>query len=233
MPQWVPLEANPQVLSDYAHTLGMSRMLRFVDVWSVDLLEMVPAPRHAMLLLFPLTPALRAPDAFGRAAPAASAVDTVAAPLFIRQTIGNACGTIAILHALLQPAMLAAHPPAPNSALARLAADVAGKSAAECADILQKSPALDAAQREFAQRGQTAPPSAADHIDLHFVAFLHKDGALYQLDGRRDRPVSHGATTPQHMLRDACKVVKDKFMARDPNELRFTIIALVEGEDVV
>jgi len=50
------------------------------------------------------------------------------------------------------------------------------------------------------------------------------DGYLYELDGRKSFPVNHGPSSPETILSGACKVIKD-FMARDPDEVRFTIIA--------
>lgn len=53
----------------------------------------------------------------------------------------------------------------------------------------------------------------------------HVDGHLYELDGRKAFPINHGPSTADTVLEDATAVVK-KFMERDPEELRFTIIAL-------
>jgi ubiquitin carboxyl-terminal hydrolase L3 len=53
---------------------------------------------------------------------------------------------------------------------------------------------------------------------------------LYELDGRKSFPINHGITTPETLLEDACAVVK-QFMARDPEEVRFTIVALANVSD--
>lgn len=45
------------------------------------------------------------------------------------------------------------------------------------------------------------------------------------LDGRKPYPINHGASSKDTLLEDACRVVKE-FMARDPEEVRFTIVAL-------
>ena len=47
-------------------------------------------------------------------------------------------------------------------------------------------------------------------------------------DGCRAGPVSHGPTTADTLLQDAAGVVRE-FMARDPEELRFTVIALAKA----
>lgn len=56
------------------------------------------------------------------------------------------------------------------------------------------------------------------------------DGTLYELDGRKSFPVKHGATTPETFVQDAAGVCKE-FMARDPEELRFTVMALAAAQN--
>merc|ERR1712127_705154 len=72
---------------------------------------------------------------------------------------------------------------------------------------------------------QTARGSLDDDVNTHFIALVHVAGGLYELDGRKSGPVRHGDTHEDTLLKDACKVVKG-FMARDPGEMRFTILAL-------
>lgn len=49
------------------------------------------------------------------------------------------------------------------------------------------------------------------------------------LDGRKPAPINHGATTPDSLLNDAARICKE-YMERDPNEMRFTVVALVASE---
>jgi ubiquitin carboxyl-terminal hydrolase L3 len=44
-------------------------------------------------------------------------------------------------------------------------------------------------------------------------------------DGRKAFPINHGPTSADTLLEDACKVVR-QFMERDPEEVKFTIVAL-------
>jgi Ubiquitin carboxyl-terminal hydrolase, family 1 len=65
-----------------------------------QLLAMVPTPVLAVMLLFPIT---RETDAADKQADAAGSTDALAPPaslFYMKQTIGNACGTIAMLHCI-------------------------------------------------------------------------------------------------------------------------------------
>jgi len=54
---------------------------------------------------------------------------------------------------------------------------------------------------------------------------VEKEGCLYELDGRKSGPISHGATTRDSFLEDAAKVCRN-LMAVDPDNLQFTLVAL-------
>lgn len=56
--------------------------------------------------------------------------------------------------------------------------------------------------------------------------YRQQDGHIYELDGRKPFPINHGVTSPATLLQDACTVIQTQFMARDPTEVRFTIVAL-------
>jgi ubiquitin carboxyl-terminal hydrolase L3 len=101
---FIPLESNPDVFTELIHKLGIEQSLSFQDVLSLDdpeLLSFLPRPVHALILVFPTTEAyerrikvedLEAND-YLEGAEEGSVV-------FFRQTINNACGLYAILHAV-------------------------------------------------------------------------------------------------------------------------------------
>jgi ubiquitin carboxyl-terminal hydrolase L3 len=62
-----------------------------------ELLEMVPKPVRAVLLLFPIT---EETEAVKKAEDSASAGAAPANVWWTRQTVGNACGTVGLLHAV-------------------------------------------------------------------------------------------------------------------------------------
>ena len=59
---------------------------------------------------------------------------------------------------------------------------------------------LGAAHESSALEGQTEAPDISAKTNLHFVAFVHKDGGLYEMDGRKPKPTRHGNTTPDTLL---------------------------------
>lgn len=83
---------------------------------------------------------------------------------------------------------------------------------------------------DVALEGQTGVPNIEDKVNHHFIAFIEKNGILYELDGRKSFPITHGSTSAETLLNDASKVCKE-FMARDPEEVRFTVIALTATQN--
>lgn len=98
---FIPLESNPDVFTELAHKLGLSASLGFQDVLSIDdpeLLGFLSRPALALILVFPTTEAYekRAQDEDAKLEEFHSSGDVV----FFKQTINNACGLYAILHAI-------------------------------------------------------------------------------------------------------------------------------------
>ena len=79
------------------HACTHTHQVRFHDVYGTDeeLLAMVPTPAYAVLVCFPLTAKYR--QAAGEAD--ASSDPAAHAPYFMHQSVPNACGTVAMVHA--------------------------------------------------------------------------------------------------------------------------------------
>ena len=102
MPSWLPLESNPDVLNPFVKRLGLPDAFGFTDVFGLDeeLLAMVPQPCLAVCLLYP-SGKISAPRREAQRA-AADAQPSPPPGLFYTMQhdgIGNACGTIACMHA--------------------------------------------------------------------------------------------------------------------------------------
>lgn len=97
---WIPLESNPDVLNKYVSSLGIKTELRFQDVYGLDaeLLAMIPPPVKALILLFPITNEY---EAYIKKINDSQDFSKISDKVyFMVQTIGNACGTIGLFHAL-------------------------------------------------------------------------------------------------------------------------------------
>lgn len=149
--RWIPLESNPEVLTKFGHALGLSQLLSFCDVWSLDLLDMVPSPRYAVILLFPLTDKILAAEA---KAAALQDPDLSKQPFFCKQTIGHACGTIAVLHAALNTSS-DAFPLRDASFFHKFLQKTKDMNPSQRATALQEDETLDSVHEEFAQVSST------------------------------------------------------------------------------
>ncbi|XP_074650014.1 ubiquitin carboxyl-terminal hydrolase isozyme L3-like [Tubulanus polymorphus] len=217
-PRWLPLESNPEVMDQYVRNLGVPEPWAFRDVYGLDsdMLASIPKPVLAVLLLYPLTK-----NAEGTKI---GSEDASANLFFIKQTIGNACGTIGIINSIGNNLDSIAVKP---GHLKKLFDETASMTPDERAKYLENDSGIGEAHDESAHKGQTQAPDMADSVKHHFVSFVHKDGSLYELDGRRSAPVAHGSTSADNLLTDAASVIQD-FIKRDENE-NFAIVALVKS----
>ena len=224
--KWFPLESNPQLINGYIQKLGFDTSLyEFCDVFSTEdwALDMIPQPVAAVLLLYPLTEKI-----IENEGEETVASDTIQDQVwFIKQRIGNACGTIGLLHALMNApeairifdsdswmSKFAENCPIPLAPVAKAEHLEGDKKIAKLHDDATSS-----------ESNSTSRGNIDDKVETHFIALVHVNGKLYELDGRKDGPILHGDTTQMALLKDSCEVIK-KFMARDPSEARFAITAL-------
>jgi ubiquitin carboxyl-terminal hydrolase L3 len=103
-PAFIPLEANPQLLTTLIHKLGVSSALQMHDVYSLtepELLAFIPRPALALLLVFPISAVYEshrmAEDSLVAEYSGTGNTEPV---LWWRQTIRNACGLMGLLHAV-------------------------------------------------------------------------------------------------------------------------------------
>lgn len=101
----MPLESDPAIITQYTQALGLSPELAFHDVYSVsdpDVLSFVPRPAHALLLVFPITAVY---EHYRQEQDKGKDLNMGDNPVdgdivWFRQTIGNACGTMGVIHSV-------------------------------------------------------------------------------------------------------------------------------------
>lgn len=102
-----------------------------------------------------------------------------------------------------------------------------GLSPQERGKLLAEDKTFIDVHQDLAIEGQTAVPPSDAVITNHFIALVNVGNELFELDGRKEFPISHGSTQEGTFLADAAKVCKE-FIARDPQEVNFTIMALAK-----
>ena len=236
-PSWLPLESNPEVLNPFVRRMGLPDGWGFADVFGLDeeLLMMVPQPCVALCLLYPSTKisAPRREDLRKREQPASHPEGI----FFVQQhdEIGNACGTIAAVHALSNCAAAGAFELNPGP-LATFVESVKDKSVGDKGWALANAVELQELSDETAAAGETEGAGTDDANDSHFISFVNLKGSLYELDGRtwdadgNAFPVFHGPTSVETFVSDAAKVIREDFMARDPENYGFNVTALCKLE---
>jgi ubiquitin carboxyl-terminal hydrolase L3 len=166
-------------MNKYAENLGMDMEYEFHDVFGLehDLLAMVPQPCIALLLLFPLNEKFREYEEEENERIKKDGQVCSNDVFFIEQTVGNACGTIGMLHALgnCQDQLNF------GGVLKSFFEKAKNMSPKERAQCLERDQTISEAHDASAKEGDTAPPAPEESVNLHFIALVHKRGHLYEL----------------------------------------------------
>lgn len=224
---WVPLESNPEMMNTFAHAVGLPEDWSFVDVLGVDpeLLQMVPRPCVAVMLLYECSTNLERYKRRQKAEIKVSGQTLSEKLFFMKQYVGNACGTIAAIHCLANSAERLDVPK--DSSLGKFLAQTQRQSPEAIGAALADFSEFHEASEESAEGGQTEAPEADEELNRHFVAFVEQDGDVYELDGTKAFPINHGPAA-DGLLNAATQVIKSKFMAQDVDNIYFNMMALAK-----
>lgn len=225
----------------------------FHDVFSIsdpELLSFVPRPVEALLLAFPVTKvyedyrvnADKGKELYLGENPVDGDV------MWFRQTIGNACGTMGVIHSLFN-GNVPSHLRTPcsyallltvesSTPLANIYEKAKTMTTAQRAELLEESDELEAAHTSFSQRGQTTAPQIGEEVEHHYVALVkHRDPKtgkwlLYELDGVRVGPVERGEIpADEDLVGPTALKVMEEFITREQEQGRFSLMALAPSFD--
>uniref|UniRef100_A0A1J3JNY1 Ubiquitin carboxyl-terminal hydrolase n=1 Tax=Noccaea caerulescens TaxID=107243 RepID=A0A1J3JNY1_NOCCA len=219
--RWLPLEANPEVMNQFLSGLGLAPdEAECSDVFGLDdeLLEMVPKPVLAVLFLYPITK--KSEEERIEQDKVMNEKVHSDKVYFMKQTVGNACGTIGLLHAIGN--ITSEIKLSEGSFLDKFFKSTANMTPMERARFLENDSQIEDAHSVAVTAGDTP---ATDDADTHFICLACVDGELYELDGRKTGPISHGPSSPATLLKDATKVIK-KMIEKNPGSLNFNVIAI-------
>ncbi|KAH9586462.1 Peptidase C12 [Trypanosoma melophagium] len=233
--KWLPLESNPEVMNIYLKALGVPEpKVAFNDVFGLDtdLLAFVPRPVCAMLLLFPATEKIDDADMGAIARQKDEVKEFMEKNKFFysKQTIANACGTMAIIHALLNniDRIGDLRKDSPLDELIKVGMDMLPE---ERAEFIENYDALDEVHQKASEEGVTENQPIDADIDLHFTCFVKINNRCVELDGRKPLPLLHGVCSDDEtFLTAAAQAIQDK-VNLEPGSLRFNIIALSNKDD--
>ncbi|KAK6787061.1 hypothetical protein RDI58_015586 [Solanum bulbocastanum] len=219
--RWLPLEANPDVMNQFLWGLGVPpNEAECCDVYGLDeeLLEMVPKPVLAVLFLYPLTS--QSEEERIKQDSETKVQDPSSTVYYMKQTVGNACGTIGLLHAIGN--ITSQIKLTEGSFLDKFFTSTSSMDPMQRALFLENDREMEVAHSVAATAGDT---EATDDVNTHFICFTCVDGQLYELDGRRAGPITHGASSPNSLLKDAARVIK-KIIEKNPDSINFNVIAI-------
>ncbi|KAI0080146.1 cysteine proteinase [Panus rudis PR-1116 ss-1] len=242
---WVPLESNPDVMNSWAAAAGLvTSEYQFSDVFGLDeeLLAMVPQPVKAVVLLFPVTEVIerkRIDEDTHIAEHGQHPIDPDV--IWIKQTIGNACGAMGLLHAIINSDAKIV----PDSPFDKFIKECRGKIPLERARLLETTPLFSKIHAAAASEGQTTAPAADAEVEFHFTCFIaapdpeqlasnvndptRGSKRLIELDGDRNGPIDRGACTS--LLHSAARVIKENYVETG-SRVHFSMIALAPPPDL-
>jgi len=231
-PRWMPLEGNPDVLNKYIKNLGVKNDdYEFVEVIGFDeeLLAFVPQPVCAVLLIFPITEAHEKHRQKEMEEATHSPPDYSQAIYFLKQTVGNACGSIAVIHSVannLEKFQLDSHKP-----LAQFLETTKLMTPEQRAEHLKHAMDMATANDEIAEEGESRVIDRDEHVNLHFVCFVNINNELYELDGRHPHPIKHQIQGQDGQTLDLLRATKKiilKLIENAGDDIRFSMMALTK-----
>ncbi|KAG5669270.1 hypothetical protein PVAND_017161 [Polypedilum vanderplanki] len=225
----IPIESNPEVLNKFLIKLGVSEDFSLTDVYGLDpdLLAILPQPVLAFILLFPCSENYYNHRHEENEKLKEKPQKIPENLFYMHQFLRNACGTIALFHAVLnnlEKIQLK------DGAMKNFYEKTKNLSPEDKGRILENDQEIIKIHQSFANEGQTEVPNAEDKVYFHFIALTRVGDNLMELDGTRKIPINHGKTSDETFMFDAAEICK-KFINREKNDCRFTIMALAASCD--
>lgn len=233
----IPLENNPEVFTHLIHSLGVSPQLGFYDIYSLDpeLTSFIPRPVHSIIFIAPSDVYYRlhgsSPDVAVENITYDGSGENVPVTWF-PQTIGNACGLMALLHCVSNGT--ARQYMQPGSLLDKLLQEATPLKSAQRAEVLYNSAELEHAHMAAAVKGDSRAPASDEGVGFHFLAFVRgKEGHLYELNGSWDGPLDHGLLPEGDdlMSEKALEMGVGKYIKLADGSIEYSMVALATNPD--
>lgn len=219
-----PITSDTQLFNSYCSKLGLNlEIASFYDIFSFDpeLLLFIPQPVYAVIINYPFS---SDDNYFINRYSKPLPEDELPKPLpwFTLQTVRNACGTFALLHALLNSPQVM-NCVKKQSWLDHFYKKTLQLSPSDRAVAISYDEKLVAYHNSFSKASTVAIP---DKVEFHFACFTIVENILWELDGRKPQPICHGNATD--VLHDSLKVIQEDFMSHIGTDAQVSMIALAK-----
>src|SRR3989338_8594924 len=213
---WIPLESNPDMFNEFSQLLGVPSECGFADCFSLDpeSLDWIQTkPCHGIVFLAPHSKMKAINAEQERRLRDQSAESTSPEVWYMKQLVGNACGTVAVLHVLANAALQNRFELPADCFLAKFLAACASLDAHSRGLAFETAEGIEAIHHQCAKTGQTETPAADAPVDAH----------LYELDGGKFGPIDHGPTTVEAFVSDAARVMRSEFIGKLSQDDLFSV----------
>ncbi|GAA5926250.1 uncharacterized protein JCM15063_000226 [Sporobolomyces koalae] len=218
---WSLTESDPGIFTGLLHDLGV-RGLEVEELWGLDadLLAQL-APVHALIFLFKWIGG-------GNDKMDGAFDEPEGQHYFAHQVINNACASIALLNATLN---IQDNNVELGEELTNLQAFSEGLDPQTRGEIITNSQKIREVHNSFARSDpfhlEDNQPQAESEDAYHFITFLPIKGQLFELDGLKQRPVSHGKIPEGSNWTDlAREVLERRIASHPPGEVMFNLLAI-------
>lgn len=150
----------------------------------------------------------------------------------IKQTIGHACGLMALIHSVGNGS--AKNFIQGDSLLDRLLKEGLPLKPWARAAVLYDSAELEQAHMSVAATGDSYVPSAEEPNSYHFISFVRADnGHLYEMDASWDGPIDRGLIGDDGdcLSEEALEMGIRRFVKKADGVLEFSVVALATRPD--
>jgi len=139
----------------------------------------------------------------------------------MKQTVGNACGTIAVFHSLANN-MIKLN--LKDGFFKDFIERTKNSDPEDKAKLFEAEKEIEESHSAFAKEGQSS--TEVSGVDHHFVSFVNVGGTLYEFDGRLESPTNHGKVTEDDFLTRTAAVIKKDYIEKIPDEVKFSVMTL-------
>ncbi|KAL8971128.1 MAG: hypothetical protein Q9183_001206 [Haloplaca sp. 2 TL-2023] len=222
---WNTIESDAGVFTYLVDNLGV-KDVQFEEIVSLDATSLRQrGPVYGVIFLFKYPTGEKPQET-----PLDGSYDYAAAEnhFFAAQTIQNACGTQALLSVLLNKAEAINIGPQLREFVeftGAFPADLRGEALSN-SELIRDVHNSFARASPFADEAQR---TATEEDDVyHFIAYTYMNGTLYELDGLKPAPISHGSCSPDDFPDKVIPVLQRRIERYPAHEIRFNLMAMVQ-----